>query len=96
MNRQGVKRVMLRLGVFATIRGWLVARADRHELYQAREEAIEAAVRQAHVARWRGSDAEVVAQDQPGGSLMVVDPAMPDDGPTTRSEASDLFQRLEG
>lgn len=68
---------MLRLGVFATIRGWLVARPDRHELYDGRDEAIEAAVRQAHVARWRGADAEVVAQDAPGGSLSVVDPAAP-------------------
>ena len=65
---------MLRFGVFATIGGWLVARTDRHELYKARDEAIEAAVRQAHVARWRGADAEVVAQDAAGGSLSVVDP----------------------
>jgi len=62
---------MLRFGVFATIGGWLVARTDRHELYGARDEAIEAAVRQAHVARWRGA---VVAQDAAGGSLSVVDP----------------------
>jgi hypothetical protein len=67
-------RAMLRFGVFATIGGWLVARTDRHELYGARDEAIEAAVRQAHVARWRGADAEVVAQDAAGGSLSVVDP----------------------
>ena len=70
----GMDRAMLRFGVFATIGGWLVARTDRHELYGARDEAIEAAVRQAHVARWRGADAEVVAQDEPGGSLSVVDP----------------------
>ena len=74
VGSHGMDRAMLRFGVFATIGGWLVARTDRHELYKARDEAIEAAVRQAHVARWRGGDAEVVAQDEAGGSLSVVDP----------------------
>ncbi len=68
---------MLRFGVFATIRGWLVARPDRQDHYDGREEAIRAAVRQAHVARWRGADVEVLAQDEPGGSLHVVDRAKP-------------------
>jgi hypothetical protein len=65
---------MLRLGVFATIRGWLVARADRHDLYRTRADAMQAAVREAHVARWRGATAEVLAQDEAGGSLRVIDP----------------------
>ena len=65
---------MLRLGIFATVCGWLVVTPDRHELYGARAEALEAAVRQAHVARWRGAAAEVVAQEAPGGSLSVIDP----------------------
>jgi hypothetical protein len=77
VGNQEADRAMLRFGVFATIGGWLVARTDRHELYGARDEAIRAAVREAHVARWRGADAEVVAQDAAGGSLRVVDPATP-------------------
>ena len=38
---------MLRFGVFATIRGWLVARADGHEFYRTRDDAMQSAVRQA-------------------------------------------------
>lgn len=74
VGNHGMERTMLRFGVFATIGGWLVARTDRHELYHGRDEALRAAVRQAHVARWRGASAEVVAQDEAGGSLSVVDP----------------------
>ena len=69
---------MLRFGVFATIRGWLVARVDQQELYRTRADAMQAAVRAAHVARWRGTAAEVVAQDEAGGSLSIIDPPMHD------------------
>jgi hypothetical protein len=65
---------MLRFGVFASIRGWLVARADRHEHYRTRADAMQAAVQAAHVSRWRGVAAEVVAQDEAGGTLSVIDP----------------------
>ena len=53
VGNHGMERSMLRFGVFATIGGWLVARTDRHELYHGRDEALRAAVRQAHVARWQ-------------------------------------------
>jgi hypothetical protein len=69
---------MLRFGVFATIRGWLVARTDAHEFYRTRDDAMREAVRQAHVARWRGAAAEVLAQDEAGGTLSVIDPPAPD------------------
>ena len=72
---------MLRFGVFATIRGWLVARSDRHEFYSTRDDAMRAAVREAHVARWRGDAAEVLAQDEAGGTLMVIDPPAPEGSP---------------
>jgi hypothetical protein len=74
---------MLRLGVFATMRGWLLARADRQELFATRADAIAAARRQAHLARWRGSEAEVVAQDAAGDALRVVD-AGPGAAPSSR------------
>jgi len=66
---------MLRLGVFATVRGWLLARPDRQELFQSRDDALAAATRAAHVAHWQGAEAEIVAQDAPGGYLRVIDAA---------------------
>jgi hypothetical protein len=63
-----------RFGVFATLRGWLVADRDRSQAYDSRSDAVGAARRLAHLARWRGSKAEVVAQDEPGGRLTVIDP----------------------
>jgi hypothetical protein len=69
-----------RFGVFATIRGWLLADADSGETFETRTDAVASARRLAHVARWRGSAAEVVAQDRPGGALKVIDPPGPSDG----------------
>jgi len=62
-----------RFGVFATIRGWLLADPDRVQDFDSRTEAVAAARRMAHVTRWRGARAEVVAQDRPGGVLRVID-----------------------
>jgi hypothetical protein len=64
-----------RFGVFATIRGWLLAGANGSETFETRTDAVANARRLAHVARWRGAAAEVVAQDRPGGALTVIDPA---------------------
>ncbi|HEX3916999.1 MAG TPA: hypothetical protein VHW60_06640 [Caulobacteraceae bacterium] len=64
----------LRLGVFATARGWVVGDAKQQQTFDDRSEAMNAARRQAQVARWRGDEAEIVAQDLPGGPLAVVDP----------------------
>ena len=64
-----------RLGVFATIRGWLLADGDFGETFETRKAAIAAGRRLAHLTRWRGGRAEVVAQDKPGGSLRVIDPS---------------------
>jgi hypothetical protein len=64
-----------RFGVFATIRGWLLADADSIETFETRTDAVASARRLAHVARWRGGRAEVVAQDRPGGALTVIDPS---------------------
>jgi hypothetical protein len=66
-----------RFGVFATIRGWLLADADSGETFETRTDAVASARRLAHVARWRGGVAEVVAQDRPGGALKVIDPPSP-------------------
>ncbi|HZZ90725.1 MAG TPA: hypothetical protein VFE13_20545 [Caulobacteraceae bacterium] len=67
-----------RFGVFATLRGWLVADPDLIQDFDSRSEAVGAARRLAHIARWRGSRAEVLAQDEPGGPLTVIDPRDPD------------------
>ena len=64
----------LRLGVFATARGWVVADPKQQQRFDSRGEAMKAARRQVGVARWRGDEAEIVAQDLPGGPLAVVDP----------------------
>ncbi len=63
-----------RFGVFATIRGWLLADADSGETFATRTDAVASARRLAHVARWRGDAAEVLAQDRAGGPLRVIDP----------------------
>ena len=62
-----------RLGVFATAAGWLLAHEDRLETYETRDGAIEAALKLAHIARWRGAEVEVLAQHHPGGPLARVD-----------------------
>jgi hypothetical protein len=62
-----------RFGVFATIRGWLLADSDRVQDFDTRTEAVAAARRMAHVTRWRGARAEVVAQDRQGGALRIID-----------------------
>jgi hypothetical protein len=67
-----------RLGVFAAAGGWLVAHEDHLERFDTRCEAMAAAVRLAHVARWRGDAAEVVSQEHAGGALTRVDPPVPD------------------
>jgi hypothetical protein len=41
--------------------------------FDTRTEAVAAARRLAHVTRWRGARAEVVAQDRPGGALRIID-----------------------
>jgi hypothetical protein len=67
-----------RFGVFATIRGWLLADTNGGEVFESRTAAVATARRLAHVARWRGGAAEVVAQDRPGGTLTVIDPPTDD------------------
>jgi hypothetical protein len=66
-----------RLGVFATLRGWLLADAGRRETFEHRADAVATARRLAHVARWRGGEAEVLAQERAGGRLRVIDPPTP-------------------
>jgi hypothetical protein len=62
-----------RLGIFATAAGWVLADEDRLETYETRDGAVEAALRLAHIARWRGADVEVLAQQHPGGPLALVE-----------------------
>jgi hypothetical protein len=69
-----------RFGVFATIRGWLLADDVSGETFATRRDAVATARRLAHLARWRGGRAEVLAQDRPGGALRVIDPALEDTG----------------
>ena len=84
-----------RLGVFAMLRGWLLADADRFETFETRADAIATARRRAHVARWQGSEAEVVAQDSMGGALKVIDPPQaPCLGPTEPKAAERSRSRL--
>jgi hypothetical protein len=64
-----------RFGVFATIRGWLLADDVSGETFATRNDAVATARRLAHLARWRGARAEVVAQDRAGGALSVIDSA---------------------
>jgi hypothetical protein len=75
-----------RFGVFATFRGWLLADADRAEVYESRSDAVATARRLAHLARWRGGKAEVLAQDRPGGTLTVIDPPLGPIGSPISSE----------
>jgi hypothetical protein len=77
------RRQTHRFGVFATIRGWLLADAQQGETFETRTDAVATARRLAHVARWRGGEAEVLAQDRLGGVLRVIDP------PTGRSDGSE-------
>jgi hypothetical protein len=72
------RRLTHRFGVFATDRGWLLADAQQGETFELRTDAVATARRLAHVARWRGGEAEVLAQDRLGGVLRVIDP--PTDG----------------
>lgn len=62
-----------RLGVFATAAGWVLAHEDRLQTYETRDAAVEAALKLAHIARWRGAEVEVLAQHHPGGPLAPVD-----------------------
>ncbi len=61
----------LRLGVFAIAEGWVVASQAQMERFADRAEAMRAARRRAGVARWRGADVEILAQESPGGALAV-------------------------
>jgi hypothetical protein len=65
----------LRFGVFATTEGWVVADQVHMQRFDDRSEAMQAARREAHLARWRGADVEILAQDLPGGPLSKLDPA---------------------
>jgi hypothetical protein len=67
-----------RFGVFATIGGWLLTDDVNGETFTTRNAAVATARRLAHVARWRGARAEVLAQDRPGGVLRVIDPPRED------------------
>ncbi len=60
---------MHRLGVFATAAGWVLADEDRLETFETHEGAMAAALKLAHIARWRGAEVEVLAQRHPGGAL---------------------------
>lgn len=66
-----------RLGVFATIRGWLLADGSSGETFETRTAAVATARRLAHLTRWRGGRAEVLAQDRAGGALEIIDPPNP-------------------
>jgi hypothetical protein len=61
-----------RLGVFATAAGWLLADEARLQTYETRDCAVAAALKLAHLARWRGAEVEVLAQQHPGGALAPV------------------------
>jgi hypothetical protein len=62
-----------RIGVFATDQGWRVVQATRQDLFESRAAALNAARRWAHLARWRGADVEVLAQERLGGPLARVE-----------------------
>jgi hypothetical protein len=59
----------LRLAVFAHAEGWVVASQSQMERFADRAEAMQAARQRAGVARWRGAEVELLAQDAPGGAL---------------------------
>ena len=61
-----------RLGIFATTDGWVVADPKQKRIYDSRPDAMDAARRLANVARWRGAEVELLAQDLPGGPLALV------------------------
>jgi hypothetical protein len=61
-----------RLGVFATAAGWVLADEARLQTYETRDGALAAALKLAHIARWRGAEVEVLAQEHPGGALTPV------------------------
>ena len=62
-----------RVGVFATELGWRVVSAAGQELFESRAAALSSARRWAHLARWRGADVEVLAQERLGGPLAKVE-----------------------
>jgi hypothetical protein len=63
----------LRLGVFATRDGWLVAGPTQSERFDSWSAALRAALRRAQVARWRGAEVELLGQERPGGPLAVIE-----------------------
>jgi sugar phosphate isomerase/epimerase len=75
VGREGLQDSFMthRLGVFATAAGWVLADEDRMETFETRDGAVEAALKLAHIARWRGAEVEVVAQHHPGGPLNLVE-----------------------
>ena len=50
-----------------------MALPDRGELFSTRDDALAAALRLAHLTRWRGGEAEVLSQDGLGGVLSIVE-----------------------
>ncbi len=65
-----------RFGVFATTESWVVAGRTRTRIYESWHEAMDAVRREASVARWRGAEVEIVAQDLPGGPMVVIETAI--------------------
>jgi hypothetical protein len=65
---------MHRVGVFSTAAGWVLADADRLQTFETSEGAMAAALKLAHIARWRGAEVEVLAQQHPGGALTRLEP----------------------
>ena len=62
---------MVRVGVFATERGWRLVAAGLKSEFVSRATALKAALRLVHLARWRGAEAQLFVQDGPGGELTV-------------------------
>jgi hypothetical protein len=62
-----------RIGVFADATRWRVAQSDWQAAFESRAEALEEALRQASLARWRGETVEILFQSSPGEALAPVE-----------------------
>jgi len=64
---------VVQIGVFAARNGWLLTHPDVQSRFEARDDALAAARRLAHLEAWRGREVDVLVQDLLTSEVASVD-----------------------
>lgn len=73
MQSSESQRPVVKIGVFAAQQGWLLTHPSVQSRFEARDDAMAAAKRLAHLETWRGRQVDILVQEANNPQLSRLD-----------------------